>query len=211
MRLILISHHPVTSLFGKEFPFAGIDCITRESFFVDDLETSDCIIDLTIEDRPQLINQYKSATIPVLIGSAVLTLKDLGIDVNLPIARFNHWPTFIDRNCIEFAVGNDHVEKFQQLFQLFNFPAFRTADDPGFVSAKIVSMIINEAFLSKEERVSTESEIDTAMKLGTNYPMGPFEWCNKIGADRIYRLLQKLAEKEGRYQPASSFIQTVQN
>lgn len=211
MRLILISHHPVTSLFGMEFPFAGIDCITRESFFVDDLETSDCIIDLTIEDRPQLIKQYKTATIPVLIGSAVLTLKDLGIDVNLPIARFNHWPTFIDRNCIEFAVVNDHVEKFQQLFQLFNFPAFRTADDPGFVSAKIVSMIINEAFLSKEEKVSTANEIDIAMKLGTNYPMGPFEWCSKIGADRIYRLLQKLAEKEDRYQPASSFIQTVQN
>ncbi len=40
------------------------------------------------------------------------------------------------------------------------------------------------------------------MKLGTNYPNGPFEWAEKIGIEKIYLLLQKLAEKEDRYQPA---------
>jgi 3-hydroxybutyryl-CoA dehydrogenase len=211
MRLVLISHQPVTNLFGKEFPFAGVECITRKEFLSEDLNSADCIIDLTIEDHPNLISQYHSTTIPVLIGSVVFTLNELGIDPQLPIARFNHWPTFINRNCVEFAVVDNHGEKFQQLFQTLNIPAFRTADESGFVSARTVSMIVNEAFLAKEEAVSTELEIDTAMKLGTSYLFGPFEWCNKIGVEYIIKLLQKLAEKDKRYQPASSFTQTIQN
>lgn len=211
MHLVLISSQPITDLCAKEFPFTGIDCITREALLTEDLQTADCIIDLTIEDHPRDIDQYRSATIPVLIGSVIFTLKEFAIDTKLPIARFNHWPTFVNRNCIEFAVADNHLEKFQQLFQTLNINAFKTADEPGFVSARIISMIVNEAFLTKEEAVSTESEIDTAMKLGTSYPMGPFEWCNKIGADRITRLLQKLGEKDNRYQPASSFTSTIQN
>jgi 3-hydroxybutyryl-CoA dehydrogenase len=211
MRLVLISSQPVTDLFGKKFPFAGLDCIAREEFMSEDLNTADCIIDLTIEEHPDRISQYRSATIPVLIGSVVFTLNDLTVPAQLPVARFNHWPTFINRNCVEFAVAENHLEKFQQLFQILNIPTFKTADEPGFVSARTVSMIVNEAFLAREEAVSTEAEIDTAMKLGTSYPMGPFEWCNKIGTDRIVRLLNKLAEKDNRYQPASSFTQTIQN
>lgn len=211
MRLVLISSQLVTDLFGKEFPFAGIDCITREEFLPEDLSTADCIIDLTIEDHANQISQYRLTTIPVLIGSVVFTLKELKIDTHLPIARFNHWPTFINRNCVEFAVKENQAKRFQQFFQTLNIPPFITADEPGFVSARTVSMIVNEAFLAKEEAVSTESEIDTALKLGTSYPMGPFEWCNKIGISRIVLLLRKLAEKDKRYQPASSFTQTTQN
>lgn len=211
MHLVLISPQPVTVLFGKEFPFAGIECITRKEFLAEDLTSANCIIDLTIEEHINHISQYRSTTIPVLIGSVVFTLEELQIDVHLPIARFNHWPTFINRNCVEFSVADSNLEKFQQIFQTLNIPSFKTADEPGFVSARTISMIVNEAFLAKEEAVSTESEIDTAMKLGTSYPMGPFEWCHKIGVERIGKLLQKLAEKDKRYQPASSFTQTIQN
>jgi 3-hydroxybutyryl-CoA dehydrogenase len=211
MHLVLISPQPVTDLFGKEFPFAGIDCVIRKEFLSEDLNSADCIIDLTIEDHPDQIGQYRSTTIPVLIGSVAFTLEELQIDAHLPIARFNHWPTFINRNCVEFSVADRNLEKFQQLFQTLNIPSFKTADEPGFVSARTISMIVNEAFLAKEEAVSTESEIDTAMKLGTSYPMGPFEWCNKIGVERIIKLLQKLGEKDKRYQPAPSFTQTIQN
>lgn len=211
MHLVLISPLPVTDLFGKEFPFAGVDCKTRKEFLSEDLNIADYIIDLTIEEYPNQISQYRSTTIPVLIGSVVFTLNELKIDSHLPIARFNHWPTFINRNCIEFAVKENQAERFQQLFQTLNIPSFITADEPGFVSARTVSMIVNEAFLAREEAVSTESEIDTAMKLGTSYPMGPFEWCDKIGTDRIVRLLHKLAEKDNRYQPPSFFTETIKN
>ena len=211
MRLTLISSQPITYLFGKEFPFAGINCTIREALSPNDLKTSDCIIDLTVEENPHLIDQYRNTTTPVLIGSVVLTLKEWGLDAKLPIARFNHWPTFANRNCIEFAVSDDQIENFQSLFQALHIPWFRTADHSGFVSAKTVSMIINEAFLSIEEEVATEAATDTAMKFGTNYPMGPFEWCNAIGINRIKALLQNLAKEDKRYQPASPIIKTIKN
>jgi 3-hydroxybutyryl-CoA dehydrogenase len=54
-------------------------------------------------------------------------------------------------------------------------------------------MIVNEAFIALKEGVSTKEEIDIAMKLGTNYPYGPFEWAEKIGTERIKNLLSKLS------------------
>ena len=64
-------------------------------------------------------------------------------------------------------------------------------------------MIINEAYFALEEGVSTKEEIDTAMKLGTNYPYGPFEWAKKIGLKNIFQLLDKLHKTNLRYEPAA--------
>ena len=64
-------------------------------------------------------------------------------------------------------------------------------------------MIINEAYFAKDENVSTEKEIDTAMKLGTNYPFGPFEWAQIIGIRNIYALLKTLNETDPRYKPST--------
>ena len=75
-------------------------------------------------------------------------------------------------------------------------------DKPGLVAARVVSMIINEAFLTFNENVSTIEEVDLAMKLGTNYPFGPFEWAEKIGVEKVHGLLQKLSETDGRYLPS---------
>jgi len=63
-------------------------------------------------------------------------------------------------------------------------------------------IIINEAFLTVEENVSVEKEIDTAMKLGTNYPYGPFEWGEKIGLNKVVYLLEVLEKEQNRYKPA---------
>ena len=67
----------------------------------------------------------------------------------------------------------------------------------------MLAAIINEAYLSLEEEVSTKEEIDTAMKLGTNYPFGPFEWAVRIGIERIYELLKEMAVKDKHYEPAA--------
>ena len=67
-------------------------------------------------------------------------------------------------------------------------------------------MIINEAYFTLEENVSTKEEIDIAMKLGTNYPYGPFEWSKKIGLKNIADLLKELFITEKRYQPAALLL-----
>jgi 3-hydroxybutyryl-CoA dehydrogenase len=76
------------------------------------------------------------------------------------------------------------------------------ADQPGMVSARVISMIINEAYFAMEDGISSENEIDIAMKLGTNYPKGPFEWKSQIGVESIYKLLDRLSNSDLKYTPS---------
>jgi 3-hydroxybutyryl-CoA dehydrogenase len=59
--------------------------------------------------------------------------------------------------------------------------------------------------------VSGKAEIDTAMRLGTNYPKGPFEWCEQIGIKNVFVLLTKLCETNKRYIPAPQLIYESEN
>jgi 3-hydroxybutyryl-CoA dehydrogenase len=80
-------------------------------------------------------------------------------------------------------------------------------DQAGFITPRVVASIINEAFFALSEAVSTKAEIDTAMKLGTNYPYGPFEWAAKIGLSNVATLLQKLEKEQPRYAPCPLLVQ----
>ena len=65
-------------------------------------------------------------------------------------------------------------------------------------------MLINEAAFALNEQVAQPQDIDTAMKLGTNYPFGPVEWGDTIGFGEIESLLNALYEDlhEERYRAA---------
>ena len=82
-------------------------------------------------------------------------------------------------------------------------------DEVGFVSARTIAMVINEAFFAIEDNVSSEQEIDIAMKLGTNYPFGPFEWASKIGLKNIYDLLSMLSKTDERYTVSVKLIEKI--
>ena len=75
--------------------------------------------------------------------------------------------------------------------------------------ARILATIINEAYYTWEEEVSTREEIDIAMKLGTNYPMGPFEWGRRIGLEKVADLLTVLSRNNSRYTPSNSLLKAV--
>ena len=51
-------------------------------------------------------------------------------------------------------------------------------------------MIINEAYFTVQEGTAEKDAIDQAMKLGTNYPHGPFEWAEMIGLENVLDLLE---------------------
>ena len=124
-------------------------------------------------------------------------------EIDLPVIRLNGWPGFL-RGMIAEASCHDGSMKKQagNILAAFNKNPEWVPDVKGFVSPRIVSMIINEAYFALEENVSTETEIDIAMKLGTNYPYGPFEWAKKIGLENIATLLTELSKSEKRYEPA---------
>ncbi len=63
-----------------------------------------------------------------------------------------------------------------------------------YIFARVLGGIINEAMWAVTEKVASAKDIDTAMKLGTNYPQGPLEWAEKIGLETVYNLLSALNE-----------------
>jgi 3-hydroxybutyryl-CoA dehydrogenase len=77
-------------------------------------------------------------------------------------------------------------------------------DQPGMVSPRIIASLVNEAYFTLGAGVSDKGQIDIAMKLGTNYPYGPFEWSEKIGLEKIYALLQHLSRTDTRYEAAGA-------
>jgi len=143
---------------------------------------------------------------PVVINSVVHTLKEIG----QPFIRINAWPGFLGRNCCELAVSSREQEMIAgQLLEKMGW-AYRFAPDiPGMISARIVAAIVNEAYYTLQDKVSTKEEIDTAMRLGTNYPLGPFEWSECIGLEKIDVLLTELNKADGRYAVAKALKQAV--
>lgn len=156
------------------------------------------IFDLAFEPTAQRIEILSSLNKPVFINTVTNTLKGLSLPDNF--IRINAWPGFLNRNVIEVAVGYDaQLQSVQTIFQLLNWQYQLVPDTPGMLSARVLAMIINEAYFALGEEVSSKKEIDTAMKLGTNYPYGPFEWADNIGLLNIYKLLQKLSSLSSRY------------
>lgn len=120
--------------------------------------------------------------------------------------RINSWPGFSAGNVNEIYTSQPVLDKAKDILEKLGWSYKNAPDTPGMITARIVAMIINEAYFALGEQVSSKEEIDTAMKLGTNYPHGPFEWSQKIGLQKIYRLLLKLGEGNTRYTIAPALI-----
>jgi 3-hydroxyacyl-CoA dehydrogenase len=61
------------------------------------------------------------------------------------------------------------------------------ADYPGLLVWRTVAMIANEALDALQKGVASEKDIDTAMRLGVNYPSGPIAWGERLGWQRLLR------------------------
>lgn len=81
---------------------------------------------------------------------------------------------------------------------------------PGFVTSRISTLVGNEAFRMLEEGVGTPEDIDKAIKLGLNYPMGPFELGDLVGLDTRLNNLNYLHETLGeRFRPSPLLVKYV--
>jgi 3-hydroxybutyryl-CoA dehydrogenase len=83
-------------------------------------------------------------------------------------------------------------------------------ESPGFVTSRINAMIGNEAFYMLQEGVASAEDIDKALKLGLNHPMGPFELVDLVGLDTRLHILEYLHKTLGeKYRPAPLLVQYV--
>jgi 3-hydroxybutyryl-CoA dehydrogenase len=164
------------------------------------IDHCDCYIDLLFESSDERIESLRKLNPPLVLVNDVMRERELPAS----FIAFNGWMGFLRRPLVEVSDTSLPIRKsIEEVFSVFGKKTEWVPDHPGFISARVVSMIINEAYLALGEGVSTRQEIDTAMKLGTNYPYGPFEWSALIGTRNVYRLLRLLAKHNSRYEPAA--------
>jgi len=83
-------------------------------------------------------------------------------------------------------------------------------ESPGFITSRINAMIGNEAFFMLQEGIASAPDIDKALKLGLNHPMGPFELVDLVGLDTRLHILEYLHRTLGeKYRPAPLLVQYV--
>jgi 3-hydroxybutyryl-CoA dehydrogenase len=197
MKIAVLANNILKEEFlSKKIP-SSIELITADSFSQFFLtKDADAYFDFEFEMNNDRIRQLHSfLSKPVFVNSVINTLNE----INEPFIRINAWQTFLKRNICEISASENEKKIATEILNKLEWSYRFTPDEPGMISARIIAMIINEAYYTFEDNVSTKSEIDIAMKLGTNYPYGPFEWAEKIGLKNIYNLLSRLSKTERRY------------
>ena len=167
----------------------------------------DVCIDLLFDNTVSRMKRIKNLNAAInVVNSVIHPLKD----IEPGFIRINGWNSFLKRSVLE-AATNHAASKtnVEETFLKFGRTIEWVPDIAGFITPRIIASVINEAFFALEENVSTTGEIDIAMKLGTNYPFGPFEWSKNIGLKNIYFLLDELSKEQPRYQPSSLLKQTA--
>ncbi|WP_370644928.1 3-hydroxyacyl-CoA dehydrogenase PaaH [Buttiauxella sp. W03-F01] len=95
--------------------------------------------------------------------------------------------------------------KAVHFFQQQGKQVLMISDYPGMLVWRTVAMLANEATDAAQKGVASEEDIDTAMRLGVNYPHGPLTWGAELGWQQVLRLLENLQQHYGeeRYRPTS--------
>lgn len=144
-----------------------------------------------------------------------ILVAPVGEDASTVAARLNLDPSRtvaidfvgIDRKFLTLMGAIGAHQRALRLADQLRAQGFRVAtirDSPGFVAPRIVSMIANLGCEIAQAGIGAPKDIDLAMRLAQNYPRGPLEWAEHLGAARTWQLLRELQEITGsdRYRPS---------
>lgn len=165
---------------------------------------TDAHFDLLFDEENFFKNNFIKNTI-VFANAVTATCNELPENY----IRINAWNGFLQKDALEIACAESQKKSVEKIMNALKRKFYFVPDVAGMIAPRIISMIINEAYFALGDEVSTKEEIDIAMKLGTNYPYGPFEWSEKIGLQKIYMLLKKLNKNNARYNIAPKLEEEI--
>lgn len=166
----------------------------------------DAVFDLDYADpfmTPKAYNTYAGVLVLCGVKNSIMRQVDMsGLEIER-IVGMNLLPTFISRKIKEMSFLNDASRKAgTDLVEKLGWQFIEVKDRVGMVTPRILFQIINEACWTLQEGTASIEDIDNAMRLGTNYPFGPFEWADRIGLEHILDTLHQLSwEDPARYRP----------
>jgi 3-hydroxybutyryl-CoA dehydrogenase len=178
--------------------------------------TASVAIELTNTDLRRKEENLKSmdarlpGTVPILSSSLTVTATEQAawISQRHRLAGISALPTISNAPLIEVAPTiyspKETLEAAAAFFASLGKKIEIVQDRIGMVLPRILCQIINESAFAVTEDVALPQDIDTALKLGVNFPLGPFEWADAIGLKQVCSVLAALQRDSGeeRYRPA---------
>jgi 3-hydroxybutyryl-CoA dehydrogenase len=150
-----------------------------------------------------LIRFSLGAELVITNGQTTLE-RNAGLDQPIQV-QMDYALDYVNAEALCISVHPDLSEEaWIEVYAFFDFLGIRSRrvkDLPGLLVMRTVVMLINEACDALHLGVATAKDIDLAMRYGVNYPLGPFEWANRIGVKRVAECIERLSRfyPNGRY------------
>lgn len=161
------------------------------------LQSNGLVFDFIVDEEPHQFEIYCHHSTRVFLNTCKISLGELVHLVDIPVSSkifgFNGLPTFLNRDVLEACLWKPEDEtELRRICDDLKTDLMLVDDRVGMVTPRVISMIINEAYYTVQDGTATRDDVDLAMKLGTNYPYGPFEWCRRIGVKHVYEIIEAM-------------------
>jgi len=148
--------------------------------------------------------------VPILTTSLALTATEIAAWTRSPdrVCGFGTLVPLPERELIEIApalqTAPGTVRTASAFIVSLGKEVAEVDDAPGLVFPRVLALIVNEAAFALQEGIAPKADIDRAMVIGTNYPLGPLAWGDQIGLDVVHAIVGGLHREfaEERYRPA---------
>ena len=189
-----------------------------------DLKDRDLVIEAATEDE-KIKKEIIKKVCPVLGPDAYIATNTSSISITRLGAQSDRPGKFVGMHfmnpvprmeLVELIRGIATEEETYRLIRELTVKLGKTPvnaeDFPAFIVNRILLPMINEAIYTLYEGVGSVDSIDTAMKLGTHHPMGPFELADFIGLDVCLAVMQVLHEglSDSKYRPCPLLVKYVE-
>lgn len=186
-------------------------------------QTCDLVIEAATENEP-LKQKLFTDLCPHLKPDALVASNTSSISITrlarytdrperfMGVHFFNPVPVMALVELIRGAATSDAtVTRFQEIIKKLGKTPVVSTDSPSFIVNRLLVPMINEAIFALGEGVGTAEDIDTAMKLGANHPMGPLALCDFIGLDTTLAVMRVMYEGfcDPKYRPAPLLVHYV--
>jgi 3-hydroxybutyryl-CoA dehydrogenase len=179
------------------------------------------VIEAVFEDlnlKQQLLADLdEKCDMDVILASntSSLSITDMGVKAKnreriVGIHFFNPAPVM---KLIELIKGkdtsNEVMEKARKFSESLNKIVVTVKDSPGFITTRLIYVLCNEAINMKQEGIASTEDIDTAVKLAFNFPMGPLELSDLVGNDIYLHIGEYLTSQLGEYYSPSPLLKQM--
>ncbi|MBC5635477.1 3-hydroxyacyl-CoA dehydrogenase [Ornithinibacillus sp. BX22] len=189
---------------------------------VNAVSDTDLVIEAVPEKRAlkkhvlETVDQHAPSDIVIASNTSTISPTELGSYTKRPekVAAMHFFNPVHRMKLVEIVKGletsRETVQIIREVAERMNKETVEVNEFPGFVTSRISAMVGNEAFYMLQEGVASAEDIDKAIKLGLNYPMGPLELGDLVGLDTRLNNLKYLHETLGeKFRPAPLLEQYV--